>query len=126
MENLMAKQTRCLLAQPGFSSNGFFNYSDVARFVNAKCAAAPLGLMTVAALLPQHWEFRLVEERFELGEGQLEFLQLDPQALAGKMEEPRALLEASLEAEMTEHLGYEKHDPAGRQKGSNSRNGTRE
>jgi transposase-like protein len=35
------------------------------------------------------------------------------------------VLEASLEAEMTEHLGYDKHDPAGREKGSNSRNGTR-
>ena len=35
----------------------------------------------------------------------------------------RAVLERALEAEMTEHLGYEKHDPAGR--GSdNSRNGT--
>ena len=62
MENLMAKQTRCLLAQPGFSSNGFFNYSDVARFIGARYSAAPLGLMTVAALLPQHWAFRLVDE----------------------------------------------------------------
>jgi transposase-like protein len=35
------------------------------------------------------------------------------------------VLEASLEAEMSEHLGYDKHDPAGREKGSNSRNGTR-
>jgi transposase-like protein len=35
------------------------------------------------------------------------------------------VLEASLEAEMTEHLGYDKHDPAGREKDSNSRNGTR-
>ncbi len=35
------------------------------------------------------------------------------------------VLEASLEAEMSEHLGYEKHDPAGREKGSNSRNGPR-
>ena len=34
------------------------------------------------------------------------------------------VLEASLEAEMSEHLGYDKHDPAGRDKG-NSRNGTR-
>ena len=35
------------------------------------------------------------------------------------------VLEASLEAEMSEHLGCDKHDPAGREKGSNSRNGTR-
>jgi transposase-like protein len=30
----------------------------------------------------------------------------------------------ALDAEMSEHLGYEKHDPAGRNSG-NSRNGTR-
>ena len=37
----------------------------------------------------------------------------------------KGVLEASLEAEMSEHLGYDRHDPAGREKGSNSRNGTR-
>jgi putative transposase len=35
----------------------------------------------------------------------------------------KAVMERALEAEMTEHLGYEKHDPAGRGSG-NSRNGT--
>jgi putative transposase len=34
------------------------------------------------------------------------------------------VLEAGLEAEMTDHVGYERHDPAGRNSG-NSRNGTR-
>jgi putative transposase len=34
------------------------------------------------------------------------------------------VLETALDAEMTEHLGYDKHDPAGRGSG-NSRNGTR-
>src|SRR5690348_10261396 len=34
----------------------------------------------------------------------------------------RAVLERALEAEMTEHLGYSKHDPVGRN-GGNSRNG---
>ncbi len=37
----------------------------------------------------------------------------------------KTVLEASLEAEMSEHLGYDKHDPASREKCSNSRNGTR-
>lgn len=36
----------------------------------------------------------------------------------------KRVLEASLEAEMDDHLGYPKHDPAGRD-GGNSRNGTR-
>jgi putative transposase len=36
----------------------------------------------------------------------------------------KTVLETALEEEMTEHLGYEKHDPAGRD-GENSRNGVR-
>ena len=36
----------------------------------------------------------------------------------------KRVLETALEAEMTEHLGYDKHDPAGRGSG-NSRNGVR-
>jgi putative transposase len=34
----------------------------------------------------------------------------------------KAILERALEAEMTDHLGYEKHDPAGHRRG-NTRNG---
>src|SRR5215212_4376249 len=36
----------------------------------------------------------------------------------------KTVLETALEAEMSEHLGYDKHDPAGRN-GQNSRNGAR-
>lgn len=36
----------------------------------------------------------------------------------------KSVLETALEAEMTEHLGYDKHDPMGRN-GAKSRNGTR-
>jgi putative transposase len=36
----------------------------------------------------------------------------------------KRLLESALEGEITDHLGYDKHDPAGRD-GGNSRNGTR-
>jgi putative transposase len=36
----------------------------------------------------------------------------------------KTVLETALESEMSEHLGYDKHDPAGRN-GGNSRNGTR-
>ena len=35
----------------------------------------------------------------------------------------KAVLERALEAEITEHLGYEKHDPAGQHSG-NTRNAT--
>jgi transposase-like protein len=36
----------------------------------------------------------------------------------------KTVLETALDAEMSEHLGYDRHDPAGRN-GGNSRNGTR-
>src|SRR5664279_6559768 len=36
----------------------------------------------------------------------------------------KTVLETALEEELTDHLGYDKHDPAGRD-GGNSRNGTR-
>lgn len=36
----------------------------------------------------------------------------------------KQVLETALETELTEHLGYEPHDPAGHHSG-NSRNGTR-
>src|SRR5262245_19266641 len=36
----------------------------------------------------------------------------------------KTVLETALEEEISEHLGYDKHDPAGRN-GENSRNGTR-
>lgn len=36
----------------------------------------------------------------------------------------KRVLESALEGEVTDHLGYEKHEPAGKNNG-NSRNGTR-
>jgi putative transposase len=45
-----------------------------------------------------------------------------PDGLLGQL--TKNVLETALDAEMSEHLGYEKHDPAGRGSG-NSRNGTR-
>ena len=53
--------TRALLVYPEFSPYGFWNYRDVCNLVGAKYPAAPLGLITVAALLPQTWEIRLVD-----------------------------------------------------------------
>jgi radical SAM superfamily enzyme YgiQ (UPF0313 family) len=52
----------CLLVYPRFSSASFFNFSQVARLIGHKYPAAPLGPLTVAALLPQTWAFRFVDE----------------------------------------------------------------
>ena len=65
MNKLYESNTKCLIVQSKFSSFSFWNYTEVCKLVNAKYPAAPLGLMTVAALLPQHWEFKLVDENVE-------------------------------------------------------------
>jgi len=57
--------THCLLVQSKFSALSFWNYVDVCRLTGAKYPASPLGLMTVAALLPQDWEFKLLDENVE-------------------------------------------------------------
>lgn len=53
------------MVQTKFSSFSFWNYKDVCDIVGAKYPAAPLGLLTVAALLPQEWTFRLIDENVE-------------------------------------------------------------
>ena len=56
---------RCLLVQSKFSDFSFWNYQDICKIVGSKYPAAPLGLLTVAALLPQEWEFMLIDENVE-------------------------------------------------------------
>ena len=50
---------KCLLIHPRFSQFSFWNYRDAAETLGAKTPSPPLGLITVAALLPSQWEFRL-------------------------------------------------------------------
>ncbi len=59
------KRTRCLLIHPKFSPYSFWNFVEVSKIVGAKYLAAPLGLMTVAALLPQEWEIKLIDTNVE-------------------------------------------------------------
>jgi len=65
MKNLFEKATNCLIVQTKFSAYSFWNYQAVCTMVGAKYPAAPLGLLTVAALLPQHWTFKLIDENVE-------------------------------------------------------------
>ena len=62
---MVEQYTKCLLVQTKFSGFSFWNYQEVCYMVGAKYPAAPLGLLTVAALLPQHWTFRLIDENVE-------------------------------------------------------------
>jgi len=52
---------KALLIYPEFSPNGFWNYKSVCRLVGKKYPASPLGLATVAALLPQEWDINLID-----------------------------------------------------------------
>ena len=65
---------RCLLVNPRFRNSSFWNYRDTCRAVGARYPAAPLSLITVAAMLPQDWELRLVDCNVEAW---------DPDALDG-------------------------------------------
>jgi hypothetical protein len=57
----MGAPTRCLLVYPEFTSESFWNYRATCELVGARYPAAPLGLITVAAMLPPTWELRLVD-----------------------------------------------------------------
>jgi radical SAM superfamily enzyme YgiQ (UPF0313 family) len=49
-----------LMVFPKFNPNSFWNLQPVCDIWGARCPAPPLGLITVAALLPQHWNIRLI------------------------------------------------------------------
>ncbi|MDH3290407.1 MAG: B12-binding domain-containing radical SAM protein [Gemmatimonadota bacterium] len=51
----------CLLIFPEFTAGAFWNYRATCELMGAKYPASPLGLITVAALLPKSWECRLVD-----------------------------------------------------------------
>jgi radical SAM superfamily enzyme YgiQ (UPF0313 family) len=51
---------RVLLVQPE-NPTTFWSFQHVVRFVSKRCAFPPLGLLTVAAMLPRDWELELVD-----------------------------------------------------------------
>ena len=62
-----------LMIFPRFNTDSFWNYRAACELTGARYPAAPLGLITVAALLPESWEIRLVNRNTEtLAEADLE------------------------------------------------------
>ena len=53
------------MVSPKFVPDSFWNYTEACELVGAKYPAAPLGLITVAAMLPKHWDIRLVNRNTE-------------------------------------------------------------
>lgn len=55
---------RVLLLYPEFPKS-FWSFEKALELVDRKAMMPPLGLITVAALLPQEWEFRLIDRNVE-------------------------------------------------------------
>ncbi len=65
--NEMADARVCnvLMIYPRFQANTFWNFSEACKLLNARYPTAPLGLITVAAMLPANWNVRLVDRNAE-------------------------------------------------------------
>ena len=59
------KSCNALLIYPRFDADTFWNFKRTAQVFGAKYPASPLGLITVAALLPRTWSFRLIDRNTE-------------------------------------------------------------
>ena len=60
-----AEAQNVLLVYPKFNAASFWNYGETCEMVGAKYPASPLGLITVAAMLPKSWNVRLVDRNVE-------------------------------------------------------------
>ena len=54
-----------MLVYPRFAADTFWNFAETCKVFGARCPAAPLGLITMAALLPASWEVRLIDRNAE-------------------------------------------------------------
>src|SRR5437764_5616305 len=56
---------KVLLVVPSFTGHSFWNFRAACEVYGARYPAPPLGLITVAALLPRSWQCRLVDRNTE-------------------------------------------------------------
>jgi hypothetical protein len=61
----MPSACRVLLVAPRFTGESDWNFNEPCELYGRRYPAPPLGLITVAALLPQSWECRLVNRNTE-------------------------------------------------------------
>ena len=67
---------KVLLLYPEFP-NTFWSFKYALKFVRKRAALPPLGLLTVAAMLPEGWSRRVVDLNVaELGDAELEWADL--------------------------------------------------
>ena len=56
---------KVLLIFPLFNPHSFWSFKETCKIIGAKYPAPPLGLITLAAMLPQDWDIRLVNSNCE-------------------------------------------------------------
>ena len=61
----MRMKTKVLLVYPRFNADSFWSLTPVLELCGVKHTEPPLGLLTVAAMLPSDWEPRLVDRNVE-------------------------------------------------------------
>jgi radical SAM superfamily enzyme YgiQ (UPF0313 family) len=52
---------KALLISPAFPDDSFWSYKHVIRYVGRKAAFPPLGVLSFAAMMPEDWEFELLD-----------------------------------------------------------------
>ena len=62
---MVTQPCNVLLVYPRFAADTFWNYKATCELFGARCPAPPLGLITVAALLPTSWSLRLIDRNAE-------------------------------------------------------------
>jgi radical SAM superfamily enzyme YgiQ (UPF0313 family) len=67
---MASRACNVLLIYPRFAADTFWNFAETCELFGALYPAAPLGLITVAALLPSSWIVRLVDRNAEELTGQ--------------------------------------------------------
>lgn len=73
----MVRPCRVLMIYPRFHADSFWVYTPACEVVGARYPTAPLGLITVAAMLPSSWDIRLVNRNTEeLADADLEWADL--------------------------------------------------
>ena len=65
---------KVLLVHPQFNGASFWAYKDSCQLIGARYPAPPLGLITVAAMLPESWDIRLLDRNVTDGEAAFEDL----------------------------------------------------
>ena len=58
---MQRSSTRVLFVSPRFNDKSFWRMKGTVDLLGARCLAPPLGLITIAAMLPKHWDVRLID-----------------------------------------------------------------